>query len=142
MFSRMRLSIVVPAVLLCLASAGWSQAAPAASQTQIDNDTFAGYTARSIGPAVMGGRISAIAAIPGKRLTIFVGAAAGGIFKSEDGGVTFKPIFDKVNSPSIGSIAIDPQNPKVMWVGTGESWMRNSVSVGDGVYKTTDGGEN
>ncbi len=139
MFSRTRLSIVVLAVILCLESVSWSQAVP---QAQIDNDTFAGYTARSIGPAVMGGRISALVAVPGKRLTIYVGAAAGGIFKSEDGGVTFKPIFDKMNSPSIGAIAVDPNNPKVLWVGTGESWMRNSVSVGDGVYKTSDGGEN
>lgn len=140
MFSRTRLSIVVPAVIVCLAIAGWSQAP--APQAQIDNDTFAGYTARSIGPAVMGGRISALVAVPGKRLTIYVGAAAGGIFKSEDGGLTFRPIFDKMNSPSIGAIAVDPSNPKALWVGTGESWMRNSVSVGDGVYKSSDGGEN
>jgi photosystem II stability/assembly factor-like uncharacterized protein len=142
MFSRKQASIVVLAVIFCLAGTAWSQATPSAPQAQIDNDTFAGYTARSIGPAVMGGRISAITALPGKRLTIYVGAAAGGIFKSEDGGVTFKPIFDKVNSSSIGAMAIDPNNPKVIWVGTGESWMRNSVSVGDGVYKSTDGGEN
>ena len=142
MFSLERRFIVVLAAIICLSAAAWSQAAPAAAPAQIDNDTFAGYTARSIGPAVMGGRISAIAAIPGKRLTIYVGAAAGGIFKSDDGGITFKPIFDKVNSPSIGAIAIDPQNAKTLWVATGESWMRNSVSVGDGVYKSTDGGEN
>ena len=139
MFSRNRHFIVVLALILCLATLAWPQTA---SQAQIDNDTFAGYTARSIGPAVMGGRISAIAGTPGKRLTIYIGAAAGGIFKSEDSGITFKPVFDKMNSPSIGAIAIDPSNPKILWVGTGESWMRNSVSVGDGVYKSTDGGEN
>ena len=111
MFSRTRLSIVVLAVIFCLAVLRWSQA-PAPAQAQIDNDTFAGYTARSIGPAVMGGRISALVAFPGKRLTIYVGAAAGGIFKSEDGGLTFQPIFDKMNSPSIGAIADRSQQPE------------------------------
>lgn len=138
MSNRTRHFVVVITVLISCLAAAVAQSTPA----QIDNDTFDGYTARSIGPAVMGGRISALTAVPGKRLTIYVGAAAGGIFKSEDGGVTFKPIFDKMNSPSIGAIAVDPNNSKVLWVGTGESWMRNSVSVGDGVYKSTDGGEN
>ena len=90
----------------------------------------------------MSGRISAVAARnEGGKTTLFVGAASGGVWKSHDGGTTFKPVFDKKPVQSIGAIAIDPSNPKTVWVGTGESWMRNSVSVGDGIYKSTDGGE-
>ncbi|HKS23302.1 MAG TPA: glycosyl hydrolase [Thermoanaerobaculia bacterium] len=106
---------------------------------KIDSSTFGGLRARSIGPAVMGGRIAAIDATTEAPLTVYVGAASGGVWKSTDGGTTFKPVFDDYNQ-SIGAIAIDPANKETVWVGTGESWMRNSVSVGNGVYKTTDGG--
>ncbi len=112
-----------------------------AQGVQVDSDTFGGLEARSIGPAVMSGRVSAIDAVPGERLTIYVGAASGGLWKSDDGGVRFKPVFDKHN-PSIGDVRVDTRNPKTIWVGTGESWVRNSVSVGDGIYRSTDGGDN
>src|SRR5207248_2504427 len=65
----------------------------------------------------------------------------GGVWKSVNAGSTFKPVFDSQPVQSIGSVAIDPRNPKNVWVGTGESWVRNSVSVGDGIYKSADGGE-
>ena len=107
---------------------------------KIDSETFGGMEARAIGPATMGGRISAMDAVAGERLTIYVGAASGGVWKSTDGGLRFKPVFDK-HAQSIGAITIDPKNPKTVWVGTGETWARNSVSYGDGVYKTTDGGD-
>ncbi|MBN1340751.1 MAG: hypothetical protein JXA03_15590, partial [Bacteroidales bacterium] len=71
---------------------------------------------------------------------LFAGSASGGVWKSNDGGVTFKPVFDKHNQ-SIGAVAIDQNHPDTLWVGTGESWVRNSVSSGDGIYKSTDGGE-
>src|SRR2546425_9641287 len=91
----------------------------------------------------MSGRIAALAAVhEGARITIYVGAASGGVWKSVNGGNSFKPVFDRQPVQSIGAITIDPKNPKVVWVGTGESWMRNSVSIGDGVYKSEDGGEN
>ena len=91
----------------------------------------------------MSGRVAAIDAIQeGRRLTIFIGSASGGVWKSVNGGATFKPVFDKQPVQSIGAVTIDPKNPKVVWVGTGESWTRNSVSVGDGVYKSVDGGDN
>jgi len=106
---------------------------------KIEPATFGGLRARSIGPAVMGGRIAAIDATSEAPSTIYVGAAGGGVWKSTDGGTTFKPVFDEYNQ-SIGAVAIDPNNKETVWVGTGESWMRNSVSVGSGVYKTTDGG--
>ncbi len=106
----------------------------------MDSSTFGGLEARPIGPAVTGGRITAIDAVPQYPLTIYVGAAGGGVWRSTDGGVTWKPVFDDYIQ-SIGAIAIDPKNPKTVWVGTGESWTRNSTSVGDGLYKTTDGGD-
>ena len=118
-------------------------AAPLLAQTKIDSDTISGLGARNIGSAAMSGRISAVDAVhEGNRLTVYVGAASGGVWKSTNGGTTYKPVFDKQPVQSIGAITIDPKNPKVIWVGSGESWTRNSVSVGDGVYKSNDGGEN
>ena len=121
--------------LLLLASSAIAQ------QTQVDSDSFGGYQARSIGPAVMGGRIADLDAVVDKRLTIYVGSAGGGLWKSSDAGITFKPVFDKQPSLSIGAVKIDPNDPNTVWVGTGESWTRNSVSIGTGLYRTKDGGE-
>ncbi|HEV8368340.1 MAG TPA: hypothetical protein VGQ39_10350 [Pyrinomonadaceae bacterium] len=127
------------AFTLSLASIGTAQTPPA----KIDSDTISGLGARNIGSAAMSGRIAALDAVPeGERLTVYVGSASGGVWKSVNGGTTFKPVFDKQPVQSIGAVTIDPKNPKVVWVGTGESWTRNSVSIGDGVYKSIDGGEN
>ncbi|HET9796240.1 MAG TPA: sialidase [Thermoanaerobaculia bacterium] len=117
--------------------------APAAARPPVfDSGTVSGLGARNIGSAAMSGRIAAIAARnEGGKTTVYVGAASGGVWRSFDGGTTFKPVFDKQPVQSIGAITIDPSHPKTVWVGTGESWMRNSVSVGDGIYKSTDGGE-
>jgi photosystem II stability/assembly factor-like uncharacterized protein len=118
---------------------------PAAAQNLVPADTAAisGLGIRNIGSAKMSGRISAVAGREDKdgKFTLLVGSASGGVWMSEDSGTTFKPVFDKQPVQSIGAVALDPNNPKVMWVGTGESWTRNSVSIGNGVYKSTDGGE-
>lgn len=104
------------------------------------NELFGSLSARQIGPAVMSGRISDIAGHPNNGKIIYAGTAGGGVWKSTNGGTTFKSIFDNHNQ-SIGVIEVDPSNPdNVVWVGTGETWVRNSVSYGDGLYKTTDGG--
>jgi len=118
-------------------------AATAAELPAIDAGVISGLGARNIGAAAMSGRISALAGStdPSGKLTLFVGAASGGVWKSTDGGTTFKPVFDEQPVQSIGAIALDPSNSKNVWVGTGEPWTRNSVSIGDGVYKSTDGGE-
>ncbi|HEX6097069.1 MAG TPA: sialidase [Thermoanaerobaculia bacterium] len=117
--------------------------APSTAAVKIDSDTISGLGARNIGSAAMSGRISAVDAVrEGQRLTIYAGSASGGVWKSVNGGTTFKPVFDKQPVQSIGAIAIDPKNPKTIWVGTGESWTRNSVSIGEGVYKSVDGGDN
>ncbi len=105
--------------------------------------TISGLGARNIGSATMSGRISAIAATrePSGKITLFVAAASGGVWKSDDGGTRFRPVFDEQPVQSIGALALDPKDSKFVWVGTGESWTRNSVSIGDGIYKSTDGGE-
>jgi len=131
--------------LLCLTAiaplcAGMLLAAQSAPQ--ISSATVSGLPARNIGSATMSGRIAAVTGVDQDgRITLFVGAASGGVWKSVNGGTTFKPVFDREDVQSIGAIAIDSSNPKNVWVGTGESWMRNSVSIGDGIYKSTDGGE-
>jgi len=111
-----------------------------ADEWKIDSDTFEGLSARSLGPGVMSGRITCIDGVPGDRITLWVGSADGGVWTSPDGGTTWKPVFDKYTM-CIGALRISPADPKTVWVGTGESWARNSVGVGDGVWKTTDGGD-
>jgi photosystem II stability/assembly factor-like uncharacterized protein len=121
----------------------FAAAALAQAPVKVDSDTISGLGARNIGSATMSGRIAAIDAVwDGPRLTVYIGSASGGVWKSQNNGTTYKPVFDKQPVQSIGAVTIDPKNPKVVWVGTGEAWTRNSVSVGDGVYKSTDGGEN
>ena len=114
-----------------------------AEQAPYNSSTISGLGARNIGSATMSGRISAIAATrePSGKITLFAGAASGGVWKSEDGGTHYKPVFDEQPVQSIGAVALDPKNSKNVWVGTGESWTRNSVSVGNGIYKSGDGGE-
>ncbi len=96
--------------------------------------------ARFIGPAVTGGRITSIDCVNKDRNIIYVGTAGGGVWKSVDGGITFKPIFDK-NIMSIGCVTVDQKNPDIVWVGTGEVNVRNTVSMGKGLFKSEDGGE-
>src|SRR5712692_9080545 len=114
-----------------------------AQQPVYNSATISGLGARNIGSAAMSGRISAIAGThePSGKITLFVGAASGGVWKSDDGGTRYRPVFDEQPVQSIGAIALDPKNAKNVWVGTGESWTRNSSSIGDGIYKSTDGGE-
>src|SRR5881409_3054652 len=114
-----------------------------AQETPFTSATISGLGARNIGSAAMSGRLSAIAGTrePSGKITLFVGAASGGVWKSDDSGTRYRPVFDEQRVQSIGAIALDPKNSKNVWVGTGESWTRNSVSIGDGIYKSTDGGE-
>jgi photosystem II stability/assembly factor-like uncharacterized protein len=106
------------------------------------DELFGSIRARHIGPALMSGRVSDLEGHPTDARVMYVGAAGGGVWKSVDGGVTYRPIFDK-HVQSIGAVAIDPKDPdKTVWVGTGECWTRNSVTIGDGIFKTNDGGEN
>ncbi|MBD3299315.1 MAG: glycosyl hydrolase [candidate division Zixibacteria bacterium] len=111
------------------------------AQTPIDSYTFGAIQARDIGPATMSGRIMSIDAVHSDRRIIYVGTASGGVWKTENAGITFEPIFDD-HTMSIGCVTIDQARPDTVWVGTGEGRTRNSVSVGTGLYRTTDGGDN
>jgi photosystem II stability/assembly factor-like uncharacterized protein len=106
-----------------------------------DGNTFERLEWRSIGPSNMGGRATDVEGVPGNPNIVYAATGAGGLWKTTNGGVTWKPIFERQNTISIGDIALEPDNPEVIWVGTGESNTRNSVSFGDGVYKSNDGGK-
>ena len=136
---RSSVSLIALAVAACATSAVFG--APVAAP--FDSASVSGLGARNIGSTAMSGRIAAIAGRVEQdgKTTLLVGAASGGVWKSTDGGTTFRPVFDKQTAQSIGALALDPSHPDTYWAGSGESWMRNSVSVGDGIYKTTDGGE-
>jgi photosystem II stability/assembly factor-like uncharacterized protein len=139
-------TLLLGAASLALSAATAQAATPAPAapaQPRFDSSTVSGLGARNIGSATMSGRISALVGRvePSGKTTLLVGSASGGVWKSEDGGTTFRPITDKLDVQSIGAIALDPNHPNTYWVGTGEPWTRNSVSIGDGVYKTEDGGD-
>ncbi len=104
-------------------------------------ETFSGLKLRGIGPALMSGRISDLAVDPRHPKRIFVAAASGGVWKSDNAGTTWSPIFEDQDSYSIGCVELDPTNPLVVWVGTGEENSQRSVSYGDGIYKSVDGGK-
>ncbi|MDZ7331992.1 MAG: hypothetical protein ONB31_08430 [candidate division KSB1 bacterium] len=108
---------------------------------QFDPELFAGMKARSIGPAGMSGRIGTIEAVASNPNIIYVGSATGGVWKSINGGITWKPIFDDQPASSIGAVAVFQANPSIVWVGTGEGNPRNSVGVGNGIYKSLNAGD-
>ena len=135
-----KLRSVVGTIAAVLVAAISAPGTAPAQDVKFDSGALEGMVARSLGPAAMSGRIAAIDAYEGDRLTLYVGAASGGLWKSRDGGVTFKAVFDKHNH-SIGAVRVSPRDTNTVWVGTGEPWTRNSVSVGDGVYRTTNGGD-
>ncbi|MBM3186400.1 MAG: hypothetical protein FJZ67_08860 [Bacteroidetes bacterium] len=111
-------------------------------EKMVAGEYFGDLKARHIGPALMSGRVSDVELHPKNSNIVLIGSAGGGVWKSQDGGVRFNSIFDGY-CQSIGVVTIDPNDPdNTYWVGTGETWTRNSVSMGDGIYKTTDGGKN
>lgn len=103
--------------------------------------TFAGLKLRSIGPALMSGRVVDLAVDPARPARYFVAVASGGVWKTENAGTIYEPVFDAESSYSVGCVTLDPNNPHVVWVGTGENNAQRSVSWGDGVYKSLDGGK-
>src|SRR5262245_57357046 len=101
---------------------------------------FKGLKYRNIGPSI-GGRVSRACGVLGDPFTYYAATAAGGVWKSADGGVTWKPIFDDLPIASLGSIAVAPSDPNVIYVGSGEANIRGNVAPGNGIYKTTDAGK-
>src|SRR5262247_192488 len=114
--------------------------APPAAGLRIEKAQLLGLKARSIGPAVMSGRVSDIALDPQDPFTFYVALGTGGLFKTTNDGSSYSPLFDKEAVASIGAVAVAPSDPKVVWVGSGEGNDRNSSAWGDGVYRSTDGG--
>ena len=109
-------------------------AAQAPTQDQLD-----GLPYRHIG--VVGNRVASVAGVVGDPLVYYAGAASGGLWKSEDGGVTWRGVFEDQDVHSVGALAVSASDPQIVWAGTGEPHIRSNVTIGNGVYRTTDGGE-
>ena len=107
----------------------------------LKNISLTGLSFRSIGPAVTGGRVIDIAVNPFDHREYYVASGHGSLWKTTNSGITFSPVFDGNKSYAIGSVEIDPTNPNVVWVGTGENKNQNNVIYGDGIYKSEDGGK-
>lgn len=137
------LSLVAPAGLAApeKAAAKDSKAAAEKPKEPYSAETFAGLALRDLGPALTSGRIGDLAVDPVRKGTYYVVVASGGVWKTTNWGTTFEPVFDSEGSFSIGCIALDPTNPLVVWVGTGENNSQRSVGYGDGVYRSRDGGK-
>ncbi len=108
---------------------------------KLDMEKMKGMKPRSIGPGAMSGRITAIDVANNNTDVMYAGAASGGLWKTTSGGINWEPVFDKESVLSIGSVAIQQDNPTVIWVGTGEVNPHNSLNGGFGIYKTPDGGK-
>ncbi len=139
----MKASVLVLGTIIIL-SAGFALGAePVADENKgipVTTHVFGDLRARGLGPAVMSGRISALDVQDNDPRLMYVGTSGGGVWRSLNGGVDFESVFDD-HCQSIGAVTIDQARPDTVWVGTGEVWVRNSVSVGDGIYQTVDGGK-
>ena len=134
-------NIVKNTVVLTIATLVLSQAALAKKNPASIESAFSNIALRNLGSAHTGGRISDFAVVPNHPEQYYVGVAAGGVWKTENAGTTWTPIFDKYGSYAVGVVELDPNNANVLWVGTGENNAQRSVADGDGVYKSIDGGK-
>jgi len=128
--ARLRVTIVIVSMLFAFNA--WAA---------LDASLMEGLKARAIGPAAISGRVAAIDAVASNPNHIVVGAATGGVWISENGGLTWEPVFDDQAVASIGAVAINQSNPDIIWVGSGEGNVRNSTSIGGGIFKSIDGGK-
>src|ERR1044072_4412665 len=129
MLMRKRIIVALSLLVVCLATTANAQ----------DKDVLGALRYRHIGPT--GNRLTSVVGIPGQPNIYYTGAASGGIWKTIDGGVHWEPIFDSEPVSSIGALAIAPSDPNIVWAGTGEPWIRSHISVGEGIYKSTDAGK-
>ncbi len=132
------MKILIPG--LCLFTLLHLASGQASVAQSIDTTLFHGLKTRSIGPAGMSGRITSIKVARGDKNIIYAGSASGGLWRSESGGINWRPVFESENTASIGAIELNPTNPDEIWIGTGEGNPRNSQTSGNGVYKSIDGG--
>ena len=136
--ARFPLAVFVVLVAATFLSGPFASAAEDGSP--LDESLLSGLQWRGIGPAFMSGRIADIVVDPTDRATWYVAVGSGGVWKTTNAGTTWQPIFDGQTSYSIGCLALDPQNPQTVWVGTGENVSGRHVGYGDGVYRSRDGG--
>src|SRR4030095_9907914 len=125
--------VLVAALSLCVALVAQGPAARPAPEV------YSQLRWRFVGPE--GNRISAVVGIPGDPLVYYAGSASGGLAKTTDGGVHWQQVFDDQPAQSIGSLAVAPSDPNIVWAGTGEAWIRSHISLGDGIYRSTDAGK-
>ncbi len=125
-------------LFVCLLTLSF-MSAPVGFSQQANTDVMGALRYRYIGP--VGNRLTSVAGVPGQPNIYYVGAASGGIWKTIDGGTHWDPIFDEQPVSSIGALAVAPSDPNVVWAGTGEAWIRSHISVGQGIYKSTDAGK-
>jgi photosystem II stability/assembly factor-like uncharacterized protein len=136
----------VAALVLCfvlpLVGSGLLRAAPATDTSPaFDPKLLDLFVARPLGPANMGGRIVDVAVVENRPGTMYAASASGGLWKTINNGITWAPVFDHQTTVSLGAVAVTPNHPEIVWAGTGEANARNSVSWGDGIYKSTDAGK-
>ncbi|MFQ5629205.1 MAG: WD40/YVTN/BNR-like repeat-containing protein [bacterium] len=130
----MKISMINLAGIFCFALA------TLAAAQKITPERYEQLKFRHIGP--VGNRVTSVAGIAGNPMIYYAGAASGGIWKTVDGGLNWKPVFDKQPVHSIGALTVAPSDPEIVWTGTGETFIRSNVSIGNGIWKSTDGGEN
>lgn len=142
-FTRLAVSLLLtlPLAAAPAASSKSTASTSAPKESKYDDKLFSGLELRNIGPALVSGRIADLAVDPRDARTWFVAVASGGVWKTTNAGTTFTPVFDDESVYSIGCVTIDPKNSLVVWVGSGENNSQRSVSMGDGVYKSVDGGK-
>ena len=135
-------STLITLFILCLGlQLGHSQKSKKETKEPLDELSINGLAWRSIGPAITSGRISDIAVNPNNPFEYYVATSSGGVWKTDNSGVSYSPLFDKEGSYSIGCVTMDPMNTNIIWIGTGENNNQRSVAYGDGVYKSMDGGK-
>src|SRR5437762_9232857 len=135
---RKLLFVLIAAAALVVAS-GLSRTLRAQGQSRPAPDVYGQLRWRYIGPE--GNRADAVAGVPGDPFVYYVGAASGGIWKTTDGGLHWDPVFDDQPVSSIGALAVAPSDPNIVWAGTGEPFIRSHISVGEGIFKSTDAGK-
>ncbi len=135
-------STILTLFIICLGlQLGHSQKSKKETKEPLDEISINGLKWRGIGPSITSGRISDIAVNPNNPFEYYVATSSGGVWKTDNSGVSYTPLFDTEGSYSIGCVAMDPTNPNVIWIGTGENNNQRSVAYGDGVYKSLDGGK-
>ncbi|HXW06194.1 MAG TPA: hypothetical protein VD833_13235 [Vicinamibacterales bacterium] len=137
---RIAFLLLIVSIASAAAPAARQAAPPPAKTASASPFEFKGLKYRLIGPAA-GGRVSRVAGVPGDPSTYYAATASGGVWKSTDGGTTWKPVFDEQPISSIGSIAVSPSNPNIVYVGSGEANIRGNVAAGNGIYKSSDAGK-